>query len=118
MLMQIRDDPSLKWPERMKGDPSKRNKSKYFHFHHDHEHDMEECYDLKQQIDVLVKQGKLKNFLGQDHKDERQPMKGKAEEPIRPSFGEIKIVVGGMSIGSLSRVRMTYLQEVQNCSNI
>ena len=75
---------------------------------------MEECYDLKQQIDVLIKQAKLKIFLGQDHKDERQPMKGKAEEAIRPSFGEIKIVVGGMSIGSLSRVRMTYLQEVQN----
>ena len=33
VLMQIKDDPSLKWPERMKGDPSKRNKSKYYHFH-------------------------------------------------------------------------------------
>ena len=28
VLMQIEDDPSLKWPEKMKGDPSKRNKSK------------------------------------------------------------------------------------------
>ena len=29
VLMQIKDDPSLKWLERMKGDPSKRNKSKF-----------------------------------------------------------------------------------------
>ena len=60
VLMQIKDDPSLKWPERMKGDLSKRNKSKYYRFHCDHGHDMDECYDLKQQIEALIKQGKLK----------------------------------------------------------
>ena len=66
VLMQIKDDPSLKWPERMKGDLSKRNKSKYYRFHCDHGHDMDECYDLKQQIEALIKQGKLKKkkFLG------------------------------------------------------
>ena len=112
--MQIKDDPSLKWPERMKGDPSKRNISKYCRFHRDHGHDTDECYDLKQQIEVLIKQGKLKNVLGLDHKDERQPMKGKAEEPIRPSFGEIKIIVESMTIGSSPRARKTYLREVQN----
>ena len=48
VLMQIKDDPSLKWPEKMKGDPNKRNKNKYWHFHRDHRHNMDECYDLKQ----------------------------------------------------------------------
>ena len=57
--MQINDDPSLKWPERMKGDLSKRNKSKHCCFHRDHGHDTDECYDLKQQIEVLFKQGKF-----------------------------------------------------------
>ena len=47
VLMQIKDDPSLKWPEKMKGDPNKRNKNKYCRFHRDHGHDMDECYDLK-----------------------------------------------------------------------
>ena len=28
VLMQIKDNPSLKWPEKMKGDPNKRNKNK------------------------------------------------------------------------------------------
>ena len=55
----------------MKGDPSKRNKNKYCRFHHDHGHDMDGCYDLKQQIEAFIKQGKLKNFLGRDHKDKR-----------------------------------------------
>ena len=45
--MQIKDDPSLKWPEKMKGDPNKRNKNKYCRFHRDHGHDKDECFDLK-----------------------------------------------------------------------
>ena len=48
VLMQIKDDPSLKWPEKMKGDPNKRNRKKYCCFHRDHGHDTDECYDLKQ----------------------------------------------------------------------
>ena len=32
VLMQIKDDPSLKWPEKMKGNPNKRNRNKYCHF--------------------------------------------------------------------------------------
>ena len=47
VLMQIKDDPSLKWLEKMKGDPNKRNKNKYCCFHKDHGHDTDECYDLK-----------------------------------------------------------------------
>ena len=101
----------MKWLERMKGDLSKRNKSKHCHFHHDHGHDIDECYDLKQQIEVLIKQGKL---LRGDHKDERQLMKGKVEELVRPPFGEIKMIVGSMSIGSSSKAKKTYLWVVQN----
>ena len=33
VLMQIKDDSSFKWPEKMKGNPSNRNKSKYYSFH-------------------------------------------------------------------------------------
>ena len=78
VLMQIKDDPSLKWPEKMKGDPNKRNRNKYCCFHRDHGHDTDECFDLKQQIENLIRQRKLKSFLGQDHKDEK--LKGKVEE--------------------------------------
>ena len=55
VLMQIKDDPSLKWPEKMKGNPNKRNRNKYCRFHRDHGHDTNECFDLKQQIENLIR---------------------------------------------------------------
>ena len=102
----------MKWPEKMKGDPNKRNKNKYCRFHRDHEYDTEECYDLKQQIKNLIKKGKLRNFLRRDHKDEK--LKEKVEEPSRPSLGEIRVILGGTSTRRPSKSRKTYLKLVQN----
>ena len=39
---------------------------------------MDECYDLKQQIENLIRQGKFRHFVGRDYKDEK--LKGKMEE--------------------------------------
>ena len=97
VLMQIKDDPSLKWLEKMKGDLNKRNKNKYCRFHRDHGHDMDECFDLKQQIENLIKQGNLRNFLGRDHKDEK--LKGKLEESSRTPLREIRVIIGRTSTG-------------------
>ena len=92
VLMQIKDDSSLKWPKKMKRDPNKRNRNKYCRFHRDHRHDMDKCFNLKKQIEYLIKQGKLRNFLGRDHKDKK--LKGKLEDvpegnAKRPTFRNI-----------------------------
>ena len=112
VLMQIKDDPSLKWPEKMKGDPNKRNRNKYCRFHRDHGHDTDECFDLKQQVENLIRQGKLKSFLGRDHKDEK--LKGKAEESSRLPLREIRIIIGGNSTGQSSKSKKAYLKVVQS----
>ena len=55
VFMQIKDDPSLKWPEKMKEDPNKRNRNKYCRFHRNYGHDTDECFDLKQQVENLIR---------------------------------------------------------------
>ena len=96
----------------MKGDPNKRNKNKYCRFHRDHGHDTDKCYDLKQQIENLIRQGKLRHFVGRDHKDEK--LKAKMEESSRPPLGEIRVIIGGTSTGQTSKLKKTYLKVVQN----
>ena len=110
VLMQIKDDPSLKWTKKMKGDPNKRNRNKYCRFHRDHGHDTYECFDLKQQIENLIRQRKLKNFLRQDHKDEK--LKGKMEESSQPPLREIRVIIGGSSTGQSSKSKKAYLKVV------
>ena len=110
--MQIKDGPSLKWPGKMKGDPNKHNKNKYCRLHRDHGHDTDECYDLKQQIENLIKQGKLRHFAGRNHKDEK--LKGKMEESSHPPLGEIRVIIGGTSTGQSSKSKKMYLKVVQN----
>ena len=112
VLMQIKDNPSLKWPEKMKEGPNKCNRNKYCRFHRDHGHNTDECFDLKQQIKNLIRQGKLRNFLGRDYKDEK--LKAKVEESSRPPLGEIRMIVGGGLTGQSSRSRKMYLKVVQN----
>ena len=96
----------------MKGDPNKCNKNKYFRFHRDHGHDTNECYDLKQQIENFIKQGKLRHFVGKDHKDEK--LKAKMEELSRPPLREIRVIIGGTLAGQTSKSKKTYLKVVQN----
>ena len=72
VLMQIKDDTTLTWPGKLKGDPSKRSRDKYYRFHWDHGHDTSECYDLKQQIKALIRQGKLQRFISKERTDPPQ----------------------------------------------
>ena len=96
----------------MKGDPNKHNKNKHCRLHRDHGHDTDECYDLKQQIENLIKQGKLRHFAGRNHKDEK--LKGKMEESSHPPLGEIRVIIGGTSTGQSSKSKKMYLKVVQN----
>ena len=48
VLMQIKDEGALTFPSKLKGDPSKWSRDKYYCFHRYHGHNTSECYNLKQ----------------------------------------------------------------------
>ena len=69
VLMQIKDEEALTFPRKLKSDPNKWSKNKYCRFHRDHGHDTADCYDLKQQIEALIRQGKLQKFVSKEKID-------------------------------------------------
>ena len=69
VLMQIKDEEALTFPEKLKSDPNKRYRYKYFRFHRNHGHDTADCYDLMQEIEALIKQGKLQQFVSKEKTD-------------------------------------------------
>ena len=70
--MQIKDEGALTFLGKLKGDPNKRPRGKYCRFHRDHDHDTTDCYDLKQQIEALIRQEKLQRFVSKEKVDLQQ----------------------------------------------
>ena len=48
VLMKIKDEGALTFLGKLKGDPNKKSRDKYYCFHHDHGYDTADCHDLKQ----------------------------------------------------------------------
>ena len=94
--MQIKDEGALTFSSKLKGDPNKRSRDKYCCSHCDHGHDTADCYDLKQQIEALIRQRKLQRFVGKERADPSQKQ-APQQENERPKLliGDIKMIVGG-----------------------
>uniref|UniRef100_A0A2N9HHE1 Uncharacterized protein n=1 Tax=Fagus sylvatica TaxID=28930 RepID=A0A2N9HHE1_FAGSY len=119
IFMQIKDDPALRWPGKLLTNPDRRAKDKYCRFHRDHGHNTEDCYDLKRQIEELIKQGKLQRFVERDQREGRPPQARPQRPPVearpRPPMGEIHMISGGMTAGGTSRSsRKAYARQIHN----
>ena len=115
--MQIKDEGSLTFPGKLKSDPTKRFRNKYCRFHRDHGHDTADCYDLKQQIEALIREGKLQKFVSKERTDAytREQAPRRENDHPRPPVGDIRMIVGGTAAtGSSKKARKTYLRVVQN----
>uniref|UniRef100_A0A2N9G1W1 Uncharacterized protein n=1 Tax=Fagus sylvatica TaxID=28930 RepID=A0A2N9G1W1_FAGSY len=120
IFMQIRNDPALKWPGKLMTDPDKRPRDKYCRFHRDHGHNTEDCYDLKRQIEELIKQGKLQRFVERGQREGRPQGTRQQRPPVEvlprpPPLGEIHVITGGMAAGGTSRSsRKAYARQIHN----
>jgi hypothetical protein len=50
VLSAIKGDPAFRWPQKMKTDPFKRDRSKFCDYHADHGHSTEDCISLRREI--------------------------------------------------------------------
>ena len=63
VLEKIKNEPFFKWPNKMTGEPRKRNPNLYCHYHQDHGHTTDNCRNLWDHLEQLVREGKLKQLL-------------------------------------------------------
>ena len=113
ILMQIKDEHYLR-PRPFHSSPHIRDKNKYCCFHKDHGHYIEDCRDLKEQIEELIQKGKLhkyvkkgeySNFKGVN-KNQREFSPRNDDRPRQPPqdiIGEIKMIAGGSFTGGSFR---------------
>ncbi|XP_023922707.2 uncharacterized protein LOC112034148 [Quercus suber] len=60
---KIKHEPYFRWPNRMAGDPTRRNQNLYCTYHKDWGHTTEQCRVLKDHLGQLAKAGHLKEFV-------------------------------------------------------
>ena len=76
---------------------------------------MSECYDLKQQIEAIIRQGKLQKFVSKEGTKQNQGTLARREnEQPRPPLGDIRMIIGGSTSNSSKKAHKLYLRMVQN----
>ena len=63
VLEKVRNEPFFKWPNKMARYPVNRNQNLYCHYHQDHGHTTEDCRNLWNHLEQLVREGRLKHLL-------------------------------------------------------
>ena len=93
VLEKVKNESFFKWPNKIVGNPKKRNRNLYCQYHRDHGHTTEDCRSLWDHLDKLVQEGKLKQLLhhfsglgGQTNS------RSERETPSRPPMGTINVI--------------------------
>ena len=63
VLKKIKNEPYFKWPNKMTGESARCNQNFYCQYHQDYGHTTEDCRNLWNYLDQLVREGKLKHLL-------------------------------------------------------
>ncbi|XP_059669890.1 uncharacterized protein LOC132315551 [Cornus florida] len=121
VFLQIQDEPYLKWPPKLKSDPARRPRDKYCRFYKDHGHATEDCFDLKDQIETLVRRGHMRKFIvGNDRTDINSLRAGRDNHPPdQQPIGEIRVIAGGCAGGGeSSSARKAYARRMRSSSEV
>ena len=94
VLEKVKNEPFFRWPGKMAGDPSKRNQNLYCHYHQDHGHATEDCRNLWNHLDQLVREGKLRHLLPPSSGHPGQAMQEPRKDvSLRPPTGTIHVIL-------------------------
>ncbi|GFY81140.1 hypothetical protein Acr_01g0009490 [Actinidia rufa] len=111
VLTEIKHKEFVKWPRKIKTDPSRRNKGKYCEFHWDHRHNTDDCFQLKEHIADLIKKGFLRKYVA-NRQSPISPERRYGDN--RPTTGDIQVIHRGFgSNGCTSSSRKRHVRNAQ-----
>ena len=113
-MVQIKDEHYLKRPRPLHSSPNVRDKKKYYRFHKDRDHYTKDYRNLKEQIEELIRKGKLQKYVkkgdtsrSRDNNKDKHEASPRTEDNTshRPHsvIREIKTIIGGPSTRGLFR---------------
>ena len=89
---RIKNEPYFRWPNKMGGDPSRRNQNLYCTYHRNKGHTTEQCRVLKDHLGQLVKARYLKEFVvDTGNRDAGQGTQQRGN-PLLPPLGVIEVI--------------------------
>ena len=93
VLEKIKNEPFFKWPNKMARNPLRRNQSLYCQYHRDQRHTTEDCRNLWDHLDQLVRKGKLKQLLHHSSGQARQTgLDPRGDSSSRLPLGTINVI--------------------------
>ena len=93
VLEKIKNELFFKWPNKMVGNLMRCNQSLYCHYHQDQGHTTEDCRNLWDHLDQLVREGKLKQLLHHSNGQGGQiDSESRRDDSSRPSLGTINVI--------------------------
>ena len=119
ILMEIESE--VKWPKPLRTDPDKRNKNLFCRFHRDIGHNTDDCRQLKDEIEFLIRKGKLGKFTKDSEgtrenrgNDRRKEFDDRDRRPM-PKGPVINMIFGGPTAAGTSRnSQKAYAREVMH----
>ncbi|XP_011100876.1 uncharacterized protein LOC105178990 [Sesamum indicum] len=115
-LMMVEKDDVLQWPKHTRLTPAKKHSNKYCHFQWEKGHDTEECYQLRDEIERLVRQGYFKGKL--QHYDREDVRRSGSRSPGRErSWGECGNDQGRGDNAPVKGIIHTIAGGLDGCSN-
>ncbi|XP_075675015.1 uncharacterized protein LOC142644251 [Castanea sativa] len=93
VLEKIPHEPYFRWPNKMAGDPMKRNQNLHCDYHQEKGHTTKNCRTLWSYLDQLVKEGKLRQFVNQSNrKGNHGGSISQGSNTLRPPLGTINVI--------------------------
>lgn len=93
ILEKAKNEPFFQWPSRMAGDPAKRNQNLYCAYHQEMGHAIDDCRNLKNHVDRLVREGKLRHLLHHPVGWQEQSNIETRQSTLRPPVDTINVIL-------------------------